>query len=92
VLIGNVSDTFEIKERGLILATDRTYEQLPKDLKLKVGDSVELRRDGVVVFRTAVTGIELCDPWSPNRLFAFLLPRGVTKADVPIGAEVWTVE
>ncbi|HWG44582.1 MAG TPA: hypothetical protein VN688_17520 [Gemmataceae bacterium] len=89
MLIGMVSDTFAIKGRGVVVATDTTYEQLPQDLKLKVGDPIELRNNGVVILRTNVAGLA---PWTPKQLFGFLLPRDVSKEDVPVGAEVWTVE
>jgi hypothetical protein len=91
MLVGAVADTFEIRGRGLVVATDRPYERLPRDLKLKIGDPVEFRSSGRV-FRSRVVGIEHWDPWTPKQLFAFLLPREVVKADVQIGAEVWAVE
>jgi hypothetical protein len=92
MLVGRVFDTFEIKGRGVVVATDTTYEQLPRDLKLKIGDPIELRVGTEVVLRTRIVGIEHCDPWSPKHTFAFLLPRELSKADVPIGSEVWSVE
>ena len=90
MLVGTVADTFEIRGRGLVVATDTPYERLPLDLKLKIGDSIEFRSGGNV-FRSLVVGIEHFDPWTPKQLFAFLLPRDVVKADVVIGAEVWAV-
>jgi len=92
MLVGKVFDTFDIKGRGLVVATDTTYEQLPRELKLKIGDPVEFRIGGEVVMRSRIVGIEHCDPWSPKHTFAFLVPRDVSKADVPIGSEVWSME
>ena len=92
MFVGKVHDTFEIKGRGVVVATDTTYDQLPRELRLKIGDPIELRVDGKVILRTKVVGIEHCDPWSPEHTFAFLLPRDLSKADVPIGSEVWSVE
>jgi hypothetical protein len=91
MLLGAVADTFEIRGRGLVVATDTPCERLPRNLKLRIGDPVEFRCGGRVL-RSVVVGIEHCDPWTPKQLFAFLLPHDVVKADVPIGAEVWTVE
>ena len=91
MLVGAVADTFKIPGRGLVVATDTPYERLPRDLELRIGDPVEFRSGGRV-FRSYVAGIEHCDPWAPKQLFAFLLPGDVVKADVPIGAEVWTGE
>jgi hypothetical protein len=92
MLVGKVFDTFEIKGRGVVVATDTTYEQLPRELKLKIGDPIEFRVGKDVVLRTTVVGIEHCDPWSPTHTFAFLLPGDLSKADVPIGSEAWSVE
>jgi hypothetical protein len=92
MLVGRVSDTFEIKGRGVVVATDTTYERLPRELRLKIGDRIELRSGGVVVLRTKVVGMEHCDPWTPQQTFGFLLPREVSRNSVPVGAEVWSVE
>ncbi len=91
MVVGAVADTFEIRGRGLVVATETPFERLPRDLKLKIGDPVEFRSGGRV-FRSRVVGFEHCDPWTPNQFFAFLLPREVAKTDVQIGAEVWAVE
>jgi hypothetical protein len=61
MLIGRVVDTFEIKGRGVVVAIDTTYEQLPPDLKLKIDDPIELRMNGEVVLRTKIAGIEHCE-------------------------------
>lgn len=92
MIIGKVDDTFDITNRGVVLVTDTQYAQLPRELKLKVGDRIELRIDGAAVLTTSVAGIEHCDPWTPRQLFGFLLPRDVAKEDVPAGAEVWLVD
>ncbi|HWG42734.1 MAG TPA: hypothetical protein VN688_08105 [Gemmataceae bacterium] len=92
MLVGMVADTFDINGRGVVVATDTTYEQLPRNLKFKIGDPIELRRNDVVLLRTSVAGIEHCSPWTPKQLFGFLLPRDVSKEAVPMGAEVWTGE
>jgi hypothetical protein len=89
--VGNVVDTFDITGRGLVVATNLTYEQLPQCFTLKIGDSVEFRHSGETVLTTTVAGIEHCDPRTPKSVFAFLLPRSVQKVDVPAGSEVWRV-
>jgi len=92
MFVGKILETFEIKGRGIVVATDTTYEKLPHDLRLKIGDSVELRMGGAVILQTRIVGIEHCNPWSPTLPFAFLLPRDLSKADVPVGSEVWSGE
>jgi hypothetical protein len=91
MFVGRVTNTFELKGRGVVVSTHTTYEELPPDLKLRIGDSVELRSD-FGVLRTKVTGIAHCDPWTPKLPFDFLLPPDVRKEDAPIGAEVWAVD
>ncbi len=85
-------DTFEIKGRGVVVATDENYEQFPGDLNLKIGDRIELRMGGRVILCTKIVGIEHFDPWSPRHLFALLLPSAVSKADAPIGSEMRPLE
>ncbi len=87
----NVADKFDIQGRGLVVATDKRYEDLPSWLALKVGDDIELRSDGNAV-RTRVTGIEFVDPWTPKTPFGFLLPADVPKDRVTIGCEIWVTE
>lgn len=91
MLVGTVADTFEFRGRGLVVTTDTPIERLPRDPKIKTGDLVEFRGAGRI-FRSRIVGIEFCDPWSPLRPFAFLLPPLVNKGDVPLGAEIWIVE
>jgi hypothetical protein len=90
--IGKVDELFDIRGRGVVVVTDVTNAQLPKDLRLKVGDPVEFRVGGQPALRSITAGIEHCDPWSPQRPFAFVLPADVAKEMVPAGSEVWSVE
>lgn len=85
----NVKELFQITGRGVVVVTDKTYETLPNTLALKIGDPIEFRQRGRIVFRTFVAGIEHFDPWSPKHSFAFLLPSEVTKQHVSVGAEIW---
>ena len=87
-----VADHFAIRGRGLIVVTDKTYEQLGPNFVVKIGDPVEFRRDNQVMLRSTVEGIEHCNPWSPNRPFVFSLPPDISKEDVPFGTEIWLDE
>src|SRR4051812_21866772 len=60
MFLGRVSETLDITGRGVVVAFGTTYEQLPQDFKLKIGDPVEFRSDGVVVLQSSVAGIEHC--------------------------------
>ena len=87
----NVEDLFDIHGRGLVVATDRRYEDFPSWLALKVGDEIELRTEGRIV-PTQVAGIEFINPCTPKTPFVFLLPADVPKEQVPIGCEIWVSE
>lgn len=87
----NVAETFVLQNRGVVVATDKRYEELPKEFTLKVGDDVQLRSDGNTV-RTSIAGIEIVNPWTPQTPFAFLLPADVPKEQVTIGCEIWVTE
>jgi len=87
----NVADTFDIQGRGMVVVTDKRYEDLPSWLALKVGDDVELRLEDNTV-RTKVAGIEFVNPWTPKTPFGFLLPADVQKDQVSIGCEIWVTE
>ena len=81
-----VRETFQLERRGLILATDVKQEQTG----VRMGDSIELRRPDGSSLITTITGIERAIPYDPNRTLAVLLPADISKADVPIGTEVWS--
>ncbi len=83
-----VVDTFQIAGRGLVVATDKTYEAFSGKEPFKVGDAVEVRQDGRTILRTYVAGLELCTPWSPQQPIPILLPPEITKQNIPIGAEL----
>ncbi|MBA4031248.1 MAG: hypothetical protein C0478_10230 [Planctomyces sp.] len=87
----NVVDTFEIQGRGLVVATDMRYKELPSWLAFKIGDEIELHSKSHIL-RTRIAGIEHCDPWTPETTFGFLLPADVSKDQLPIGCEVWITE
>jgi hypothetical protein len=87
-----VQDLFELAGRGLVVVVDATYEMLPDDLHIKIGTTIRISRaaqEGLIV---RVVGLEHCDPWTPARSFAFLLPGTIAKSEIPIGSEVWSVE
>jgi hypothetical protein len=90
--IGAVEELFELSLRGLIVVLDTPIDHLPDDLKLRIGDPVEFRSAAGSVLKSTIAGIEHADPWTPKRKFAFLLQIGITKEQIPIGAEVWIME
>lgn len=91
MLIGTVLDTFEIKGRGVVVALDIPEDSIERADRLRVGEALEIICGGDVVARTAITGIDFLSPPPPKNRAGFLL-RDVMKADIPIGAEVWTAD
>jgi hypothetical protein len=86
-----ICDTFWITNRGLVVTTDLTSEDAKaQGIRLRAGDTLELRRpDGSRVV-SGIAGIAMVDPYVPNRTLDFLLSPGVTKEDVPVGTEAWS--
>uniref|UniRef100_UPI00257DE473 hypothetical protein n=1 Tax=Rhodopirellula sp. UBA1907 TaxID=1947381 RepID=UPI00257DE473 len=74
-----------------VIATNKTFATLD-DVVVRIGDSIAIRRSAADDLLTSVVGIEHCDPWTPERIFAFLVPDGITKSDVPIGSQIWSVD
>jgi hypothetical protein len=92
MVIGTVFDMLEIKGRGLLITIEATNEQLPRHLKVKSGDPVEIRVNGEVVLRSKIVGFAHLPPPTLTRTFGFLLPGDLTKANVPLGAELWSTD
>lgn len=81
-----VSDTFTIRGRGLVPVPG--FVPVGEE-RFRVGDPLLLKRPDGSEVRTAIGGLELLDP-NPNRDVVVLL-KELTKDDVPIGTEVWSV-
>lgn len=89
-LLFTVEDTFFIQGRGLIpfpgiipVGSER----------FRIGDSILLKRTDGTELKWPIAGIEMvfATPPQPNRPLVMSL-EGLTKADVPIGTEVWSVD
>lgn len=62
------------------------------DELFRVGDPIVVRRlDGSCV-QTRMAGIEWVSPPRPDKAFAVMFPPELTKDDLPLGAEVWSVD
>ena len=82
-----VDDTFEIKGRGLILAAGISPEG---EERFRVGDLIRLQRPDGSAAVVRIDGLEILSPNLRN-IFPILL-TSVSKNDVPIGTEVWSVD
>lgn len=80
-----ITDTFWMESIGLVVAADVRVG----DVSLSAGEPIELRRPDGSRLKTEVAAVPMPRPNDPDRPFDFSLPKGVGKADVPVGTEVW---
>ena len=83
-----VEDTFLIEGRGLVSIPGITPVA---DENFRVGHQILLKRPNGTQLDWQIGGLEMLSPPPPNFGFAILL-NGLTKDDVPIGTEVWSVD
>lgn len=82
-----VEDRFVIRQRGMII----TPGVVPQAEELfRVGDPLELRRPDGTSLRVTLAGFTFAIPGPKNEVY-FILPAEVTKSEVPVGSEVWSV-
>ncbi|HEX8651573.1 MAG TPA: hypothetical protein VF708_12095 [Pyrinomonadaceae bacterium] len=86
-----ICDTFQITNRGLVVATDLKEEDArAQGIRLKVGDFLELRRPDGSRVMSKIAGIGMLNPSVPNRPLDFMLSAELGKKDVPVGTEAWS--
>lgn len=83
-----VADAFDFKDGSLHLAPALPYEVVEQS-QLKQGDELELRRPDGTKVRTRLHSWDMLTP-SHGKVGLCVSPP-LTKADVPIGTEVWKV-
>jgi len=85
--LSKVEDTFSIAGRGLVFVPGIVPIG---DERFRVGDPLLLRRPDGTCLETVISGLALCCP-NPRHEVDVLL-KGLTKHDVPIGTEIWSVD
>jgi hypothetical protein len=88
-LLFRVADTFEIRGRGLVVGTDTPIRNVP--FLLQSGSKVEYRRPDGTRIESVIKGLEFSSPFNPNSSYGYLAADGISKADLPLGTEVWLV-
>ena len=85
-----VEDTFIIKGRGLVPVPGILCQG---EERFRVGDPLLLKRPDGSCLEWKIGGIELisCSPPRPKNEVVILL-RGLSKDDVPIQTQVWSVQ
>jgi hypothetical protein len=88
-LLFEVVDSFEIAGRGLVPIPGIVPQG---EERFRVGDPLELVRPDGTRLRTHIAGLELFSPMPADHAVALLLPKGLSKLDVPTGTQVWSVD
>ena len=87
-LLAKVEDAFTIPGRGTVIVPIWF-----SDLKVRSGDSIQLRAPSGQIKDTQIVAIELAYQGSgKGSRAAFILPRDVRKEDVREGTEIWLPE
>ena len=87
-LLFTVEDTFYIQGRGLVPFPGIVPIE---NERFHIGDSLLLKRPDGTTVMSRIAGIEMMNPPLPNFAVVVLL-KELTKDDVPIGTEVWSVD
>ena len=87
-LLSTVEDVFEIEGRGCVI-TPGLGSSTPSPLPIRRSDPISLHRPDGSIIETHVHAIEFLHGSQHRSCFPILLPPNITKADVPIGTEVW---
>jgi len=86
ICLMKVSEIFEIKGRGLVACLGVSWDLQEE---FQIGQTVELRRPDGSRLTTEIQGIEHI---SPNMHRVTPLLFHLSKRDLPIGTEVWTID
>lgn len=90
ILLFIVEDAFQITNRGCVLAPGPSGEAGAQPLR--IGDRLQLRKPDGQSFETVIQGVEMLGRPRQKVITApILLPRDITKNDVPKGTEVWFI-
>lgn len=91
VLLFTVQDAFQLTDRGCVLAPGPSAE--PGAQAVRIGDRIRLRKPDGHSFDTFIRGLEMLGrrPRPEVITAAILLPKEITKHDVPKGTEVWLI-
>ena len=85
ILIGRISDVFQIARRGLVIVPLE-----PWTVPLKVGSAIELRKPDRSSWVTRVVGVEMSNPSRLDGKVGLLIgDASLSKDDLPQGTEVY---
>jgi hypothetical protein len=87
-LLFTVEDIWTIRGRGIVISPGLVPQG---DERFRLGDRLELHRPDGSVIVTKIEGWDLFHR-GPNGEIEVLLEKSITKDQVPIGTEVWSVD
>lgn len=86
-----VADIFFIRARGLVIAENAVKDAQNQNIKLRVGDSVQIKSpDGLDIIEAQIIEIEFVRLVNGNTMIAYLLSPEVSKDQIKISSEVWS--
>ncbi len=83
-----VTEVFDIAGRFVIAVPGIP----PETQGIRKHTALELRRPDGSILPTRVQDVAMVSPYDPRRPIQFSFPPGLTKADIPVGTEVWLAE
>lgn len=83
-----IEDTFLIKGRGLVPVPGIVPQG---EEVFRVGDPIRLKRPDDSTFDWQIGGLELLQG-GPPRDDVIVLLKGLSKEEVPVGTEVWSID
>ena len=87
LFVSKVKDVFQITGRGVVIVLDR--ETWVPDAKIRNADRIQLRTPDGRTLDTEITSIEFLSGSKVHSDVAILLPRNVSKDQVPPESEIW---
>lgn len=85
-----IEDTYFIKGRGLVPVPGILPQS---EERFRTGDPIHLKRPDGSCLEWKIGGIEMIHGTPPrSRIDVVILLQGLSKDDVPIGTEVWSVD
>ena len=84
-----VQEVFEINGHGTVLVLPKEWGS---DVRIRIGDNIQLRTPEGKVFDTRIHGVELVKTTDKGCVGAITLPGEISSSDIPKLTEIWLTE
>ena len=84
-----VENVLKVSGRGAVLALPENWG---RDVRIRVGDKIQLRTPDGQVFDTQITGIELLKRAVGPCVAGIICSREISAALIPTNTEIWLAE